>query len=218
MKGVIPLAYKSIIALGRQYGSGGREIGEKLARLMDVPFYDRELIALAAQKSGIAPETYASVDETATNSLLYALSTGAFMFSSHFTSSVELPMNDKLYILQNKIINEIAEKEGSCVIVGRCADYILRNNPDCVSVFIYAPMEQRIERIKKKDGIPADAAESKIVKTDKRRANYYNFYTNREWGNVSNYELAISSHPLGSEKTAKMILEYVKCREQVKSD
>ena len=107
MKGVIPLAYKSIIALGRQYGSGGREIGEKLARMMDVPFYDRELIALAAQKSGIAPETYASVDETATNSLLYALSTGAFMFSSHFTSSVELPMNDKLYILQNKIINLI---------------------------------------------------------------------------------------------------------------
>ncbi len=212
------MAYKSIIALGRQYGSGGREIGEKLARLMNVPFYDRELIALAAQKSGIAPETYASIDETATNSLLYALSTGAFMFSSHFTSSVDLPLNDKLYILQNKIISEIAEKEGSCVIVGRCADYILRNNPNCVSVFVYAPLEQRIERIKKKDGITADAAESKIVKTDKRRANYYNFYTNREWGDISNYELAISSYPLGSEKTAEMILDYVKYREKVKSE
>lgn len=218
LKGVIPLAYKSIIALGRQYGSGGREIGEKLARLMDVPFYDRELIALAAQRSGIAPEVYASIDETATNSLLYALSTGAFMFSSHFSSSVDLPMNDKLYILQNKIISDIAEKEGSCVIVGRCADYILRNNPNCVSVFVYAPLEQRIERIKKKDGITADAAESKIVKTDKRRANYYNFYTNQEWGDISSYELAISSYPLGSEKTAEMILEYVKYREKVKSE
>ena len=212
------MAYKSIIALGRQYGSGGKEVGEKLARMMNVPFYDRELIALAAQKSGIAPEMYASIDETATNSLLYALSTGAFMFTSHFTSSVELPLNDKLYILQNKIINEIAEKEGSCVIVGRCADYILRNNPNCVSVFVYAPLEQRIERIKKKDGISAEAAESKIVKTDKKRANYYNFYTNREWGNISNYELAISSHPLGSEKTAQMILDYVKYREKVKSE
>lgn len=213
MKGVIPLAYKSIIALGRQYGSGGREIGEKLAKLMNVPFYDRELIALAAQKSGISPETYASIDETATNSLLYALSTGAFMFSSHFSTAVDLPLNDRLYILQNRIINEIAEKEGSCVIVGRCADYILRKNPDCVSVFIYAPMEKRIERITKKDGIAAEAAESKIIKTDKRRANYYNFYTNREWGNISNYELAISSYPLGADKTAELILDYVKYRE-----
>ncbi len=210
---MIPLAYKSIIALGRQYGSGGREIGEKLARLMNVPFYDRELIALAAQKSGISPETYASIDETATNSLLYALSTGAFMFSGHFSSTMDLPLNDRLYILQNRIINEIAEKEGSCVIVGRCADYILRKNPNCVGVFVYAPLENRIERISKKDGITADAAEAKIIKTDKRRANYYNFYTNREWGNISNYELAISSHPLGTDKTAEMILNYVKYRE-----
>ena len=112
-----------------------------------------------------------------------------------------------------KIINEIAEKEGSCVIVGRCADYILRKNPNCVGVFVYAPLEKRIERISKKDGITADAAETKIIKTDKRRSNYYNFYTNREWGDISNYELAISSHPLGTDKTAEMILEYVKYRE-----
>ncbi len=207
------MAHTAIVALGRQYGSGGREIGEKLARLMDVPFYDRELIALAAQKSGISPETYASIDETATNSLLYALSTGAFMFSSHFTSVSELPMNDKLYILQNKIITEIAEKDGSCVIVGRCADYILRDNPNCVSVFIHAPLETRVERVAKKEGISLQAAETLITKTDKKRANYYNFYTNREWGCTNNYELSISSHPMGSDNVAQVLLEYIKRRE-----
>ena len=207
------MAHTAIVALGRQYGSGGREIGEKLARLMDVPFYDRELIALAAQKSGISPETYASIDETATNSLLYALSTGAFMFSSHFTSVSELPMNDKLYILQNKIITEIAEKDGSCVIVGRCADYILRDNPNCVSVFIHAPLETRVERVAKKEGISLQAAETLITKTDKKRANYYNFYTTREWGCTNNYELSISSHPMGSDNVAQVLLEYIKRRE-----
>lgn len=207
------MAHKAIVALGRQYGSGGREIGEKLAKLMDVPFYDRELIALAAQKSGISPETYASIDETATNSLLYALSTGAFMFSSHFTSISELPMNDKLYILQNKIINEIAEKDGSCVIVGRCADYILRNNPNCVSVFIHAPLEKRVERVATKEGISIQAAETLISRTDKKRANYYNFYTNREWGSTTNYEMCISSYPMGSDEVAQVLLEYIKRRE-----
>lgn len=207
------MAHKAIVALGRQYGSGGREIGEKLAKLMDVPFYDRELIALAAQKSGISPETYASIDETATNSLLYALSTGAFMFSNHFTSISELPMNDKLYILQNKIINEIAEKDGSCVIVGRCADYILRNNPNCVSVFIHAPLEKRVERVATKEGISIQAAETLISRTDKKRANYYNFYTNREWGSTTNYEMCISSYPMGSDEVAQVLLEYIKRRE-----
>ncbi len=207
------MAHTAIVALGRQYGSGGREIGEKLARLMNVPFYDRELIALAAQKSGISPETYASIDETATNSLLYALSTGAFMFSSHFTSVSELPMNDKLYILQNKIINEIAEKDGSCVIVGRCADYILRDNPNCVSVFIHAPLEKRVERVAKKEGLSLQAAETLITRTDKKRANYYNFYTNREWGCTTNYDLSISSYPMGSDNVAQVLLEYIKRRE-----
>ncbi len=209
------MAHKVIVALGRQYGSGGRDIGERLAKLMNVPFYDRELIALAAQKSGISPETYASIDETATNSLLYALSTGAFMFSSHFTSVADLPMNDKLFILQNKIINEIAENEGSCVIVGRCADYILRKNPNCMSVFVHAPFEKRVERISERKGISAQAAETLITKTDKKRSNYYNFYTNREWGSISNYEVSISSYPLGNEKTAETLLEYVRRRESI---
>lgn len=209
------MAHKAIVALGRQYGSGGRDIGERLAKMMGVPFYDRELIAMAAQKSGISPETYASIDETATNSLLYALSTGAFMFSSHFTSVTDLPMNDKLFILQNKIITDIAQNEGSCVIVGRCADYILRNNPNCVSVFVHAPFEQRVERIAQRQGITTQAAQSLVTKTDKKRSNYYNFYTNREWGSISNYELSISSYPLGNEKTAEALLEYVRRRESI---
>lgn len=207
------MSYKTIITIGRQYGSGGREIGELLAKEMDIPYYDRELVAMAAQKSGVSPEVYANIDETATNSLLYALSTGAYMFSSHFTTLSDLPLNDKLYILQNNIINDIVKNEGACVIVGRCADYILRDNPNCMSVFIHAPFELRVERIAKKENLVKTVAESRVVKTDKKRANYYNFYTNQEWGDISNYELALDSSVLGPEGTADMILSFVKARE-----
>lgn len=203
------MSYKSIITIGRQYGSGGREIGEELAKLMGVPFYDRELIALAAEKSGVSPDVYAHIDETATNSLLYALSTGAYMFSNHFTTISDLPLNDKLYIIQNNIINEII-KQGSCVIVGRCADYILRDNPDLISVFIHAPLEKRVERIAEKEKLTPQNAETRIVKTDKKRANYYNFYTNRTWGDITNYDIAVDSTVFGPHGTAELLLEYVK--------
>ncbi len=202
------MSYRSIITIGRQYGSGGREIGEALAKLMGVPFYDRELIALAAEKSGVSPEVYAHIDETATNSLLYALSTGAYMFSNHFTAMSDLPLNDKLYIIQNNIINELI-KQGSCVIVGRCADYILRDNPDLVSVFIHAPLEKRVERIAAKEGIDAQNAETRIIKTDKKRANYYNFYTNRTWGDITNYDISLDSSVFGATGTAQLLLSFI---------
>ncbi len=202
------MSFKSIITIGRQYGSGGREIGEHLAKLMQVPFYDRELIALAAEKSGVSPEVYANIDETATNSLLYALSTGAYMFSGHFNTLSELPLNDKLYIIQNNLINELV-KDGPCVIVGRCADYILRDYPDMVSVFIHSPLPKRVERIAAKESIAPQTAESRIVKTDKKRANYYNFYTNRTWGDITNYNIALDSSVFGVEGTAEMLLKYV---------
>ncbi len=202
------MSFKSVITIGRQYGSGGREIGEHLAKLMQVPFYDRELIALAAEKSGVSPEVYANIDETATNSLLYALSTGAYMFSGHFNTLSDLPLNDKLYIIQNNLINELV-KEGPCVIVGRCADYILRDHTDVVSVFIHSPLDKRADRISKKEGLTAQVAESRIIKTDKKRANYYNFYTNRTWGDITNYDISLDSSVFGIDGTAEMLLKYV---------
>ena len=141
------MGFNTIAAIGRQYGSGGREIGEILAKMMGVPFFDRELIAIAAEKSGVSKDVYAHIDETATNSLLYALSTGAYTFSTHFTTVSDLPLNDKLYIIQTNLIKDIVKENGSCVIVGRCADYILKDDPRCASVFIHAPMKNRIERI-----------------------------------------------------------------------
>ncbi len=208
------MGFNTIAAIGRQYGSGGREIGEMLADMMGVPFFDRELIALAAEKSGVSKDVYSHIDETATNSLLYALSTGAYTLSSHFTTVSDLPLNDKLYIIQTNLIKDIVKENGSCVIVGRCADYILKDDPRLASIFIHAPLKSRISRIMEKEGLNAASAESRIIKTDKKRANYYNFYTNREWGDLNNYELCIDSTVLGKEKTAEFIFEFIKNREK----
>lgn len=207
------MEFNTIAAIGRQYGSGGREIGEMLSEMMGVPFFDRELIAIAAEKSGVSKDVYSHIDETATNSLLYALSTGAYTFSSHFTTVSDLPLNDKLYIIQTNLIKDIVRQNGSCVIVGRCADYILKDDPRCASFFIHAPMKDRIARIMEKENLSAAQAESRIIKTDKKRANYYNFYTNRDWGDINNYELSINSAALGKKKTAEFIFEYIKKRE-----
>ncbi len=207
------MEFNTIAAIGRQYGSGGREIGEMLSEMMGVPFFDRELIAIAAEKSGVSKDVYSHIDETATNSLLYALSTGAYTFSSHFTTVSDLPLNDKLYIIQTNLIKDIVRQNGSCVIVGRCADYILKDDPRCASFFIHAPMKDRIARIMEKENLSAAQAESRIIKTDKKRANYYNFYTNRDWGDIKNYELSINSAALGKKKTAEFIFEYIKKRE-----
>ena len=157
---------KYIITIGRQFGSGGRSIGQKLAEKLNINFYDKELISIAAKESGTDPEIFKDVDEKAANSLLYSLSTGMYGFGSGFSAMGDLPVNDKLYLLQHKIIKKIAENE-SCVIVGRCADYVLRDNPNCVNIFFYADMEFRKEQSVKKHGIDEARAEHIINKTDK---------------------------------------------------
>ena len=200
-----------IITIGRQFGSGGRAIGEKLAEKLGVPFYDKELISLAAKESGISPDVFSEVDEKAANSLLYSLSMGMYSFGSGFSAMGDLPVNDKLYILQHKIIRKIAE-EGSCVIVGRCADYVLRDRDDCVNVFFYANMEFRKQEAVKKHGIDEARAEHIISKTDKNRANYYSFYSGQKWGMTENYDLCIDSSKLSEDKIVDLIIEYIHMR------
>ena len=202
-----------IITISRQFGSGGRAIGELLANKLGISFYDKELISMAAKESGMSPEVFKSVDEKAANSLLYSLSMGMYNFGSGFSAMGDLPVNDKLYLLQHKIIKEIAEKE-SCVIVGRCADYVLKDNPNCVNIFIYADMEYRKQESVKRHGIDAARAEHIINKTDKSRANYYSFYSGRKWGAVENYDLCIDSSKLSEEKTVDLIVEYINMREK----
>lgn len=198
-----------IITISRQFGSGGREIAEKLSEKLGIKFYDKELISMAAKESGVHPEVFESVDEKATNSLLYSLSMGMYSFGNNFSPLDGMPINDKLYLLQHKIIKQVAD-EGPCVIVGRCADYVLRDRKDVVKVFIYADMDFRIKRAVETKDIKESKAEQVILKTDKSRANYYNFYSGKKWGLTESYDLCINRSTLTADQTVNVIDNYLK--------
>lgn len=198
-----------IITITRQYGSGGHDIGKSLAENLGIPFYDKELISLIAKQSGVAPEVFEHADEKAANSLLYSLSVGLYNYGNGFSNSMgDLPINDKLYILQHRIIKEKAENE-YFVIVGRCADYILKDNPDVVKVFIYADLESRIKRAVERQDIEPARAKQAVVKADKNRANYYSFYSGQKWGQVDNYDLCINSTNLSTDQAVRLITNYL---------
>ena len=201
-----------IVTIARQFGSGGREIGEVLSKKLGIKFYDKELISLAAKESNIAPEVFENVDEKATNSLLYSLSMGLYSFSSTYSVGDSLPVNDKLYILQHKIIKKIAD-EGPCVIVGRCADHILKDRNDVLRVFIYADLDYRVNRAIEVKDVKPSKAEQVVVKTDKSRANYYNFYSGKKWGLTENYDLCINRTKLTCEQVSDIIESYLKITE-----
>ena len=193
-----------VVTIGRQFGSGGRRIGKALAEKLGIPFYDKKLITLVAQKSGLDPDFVRSIDEKATNSLLYSLSIGAAAtLENGFRLDPQIPMNDRLFLLQHDIIRQISADP--CVIVGRCSDYILRDREDCLRVFIYADMEKREEYAKKHYKIPDNKVSSVIHKTDKSRANYYNYYSSGKWGFPENYDLCINSGTLGAKGTVELI-------------
>lgn len=198
-----------IITIARQFGSGGREIGEKLSERLGIKYYDKELISIAAKESGVHPEVFENVDEKATNSLLYSLSMGLYSFGNNFSSMNEMPINDKLYLLQHKIIKQVAD-EGPCVIVGRCADYVLKDRKDVVNIFIYADLDFRIKRAVEIKDVKPSKAEQVVLKTDKSRANYYNFYSGKKWGLPENYDLCINRSALSAEKAVDVIESYLK--------
>lgn len=202
---------KFIITIARQFGSGGHEIGKALAEKLSIPFYDKELISLAAKESGIDAEVFENVDERATNSLLYSLSMGLYSFGNSFSAMGDLPVNDRLYILQHKIIQKLAE-EGPCVIVGRCADYVLRERTDCINIFIHADMEHRKARAIAIRGVDKARAEQVVNKTDKVRANYYSFYSGQKWGFAQNYDLCIDSTNLTTEQAVALVEAYISIR------
>ncbi len=201
------MAYERIITISRQFGSGGREIGEALAESLGIKCYDKELISLAAKESGVDPEVFNDVDEKATNSLLYSLSLGLYSFGSNFGAD-SLPVNDKLYLLQHKIIKKLASEE-PCVIVGRCADYVLKDNKNILRLFICADMDYRIERAVELKGVKREKAAQVINKTDKSRANYYNFYSGMKWGEPANYDLCVNRTKLSTEQAVGVIKGYL---------
>ncbi len=205
------MSCNSVITIGRKFGSGGRLIGQKLAESLQIPFYDKELVTLAAKEAGMDENVFSNIDERAVNSLMYALSMGIYNMGNTFSPLGSMPDNDRLYIAQHKIIADIAKK-GSCVIVGRCADYILKDAKNCINVFIYAPLKDRIKRACEIYKLPPETAEETVKKTDKTRANYYNFYTARKWGNTENYDLCIDSSKLGIDGSVELIKKYVELR------
>ena len=202
--------YKNtVITIGRQYGSGGREIGKKLSEILGIGYYDDELIALVAKNSGMSSEALSDVDEKATNSLLYTLAMGGSLFGGNAALAYEMPINDKLYIAQSEVIKDLAKRE-ACVIIGRCADYVLKDCDNVLNIFIYADLEKRTARVAQRRQITDSKAKDIIIKTDKQRANYYNYYTSRKWGRVENYDLCIDSGKLGVDKAAELIANYIK--------
>lgn len=200
---------KYVLTFARQFGSGGHEVAKTTAEILGIPFYDKELIAIAAKESGLSEHLFDGLDEKPTNSFLYSLVMGVQSGASTYCRYGDVTGSDNIFRIQAQVIRQIADK-GPCVIVGRCADYILREYENLVSVFVHADMEQRTARIMKRYNLKEKNAEDYINKTDKRRNSFYNFYTNRIWGSVENYNLAIDTAQVGIKNAAEIIADYVK--------
>lgn len=202
-----------VITIGRQYGSAGLEIGKKLAEELGVQIYDKEMLKRAAKESGICEEIFETHDEKPTSSFLYSLVMNTYSLGYSSTGYADMPINHKVFIAQFDTIKRIAS-EGPCVLVGRCADYALEDRKDVINIFIYADMEHRIRRIARKYDLTDAKAKDTIQKTDKKRAGYYNYYTNKEWGDAKGYDLCLNSAKLGIDGTVNAILEYLKIRSE----
>ena len=199
------MSKRVIITIARQYGSGGREIGERIAEILNIPLYDKQIITDAAAKGNIDEKVLAKNDEAAANSLLYTLAVGSNVVGSAMTFGYKMPINDKLFLLQSEVIKDYAAK-GSCVIIGRCADYVLRDEENLFRVFVYGDTPHRIERVKQRHPeVRSGQIVDIINKTDRRRSSYYHFYTGNKWGKYDNYDMAINSSTLGIEGAAQMI-------------
>lgn len=197
-----------IITISRQYGSGGREIGAKLAAKLNIPFYDNELITRAAKESGFAEAAFENAESKATNSLLYSIAMGMNSYGNQDLLFSHLSLDDRIYLAQSDVIRKVAA-EGPCVIVGRCANHILRDVPNVVNVFIWADMKYRIERAIRIDNLSPNKAEENITKIDKRRANYYNYHASEKWGRVESYQLSLQSNSIGIDNCVELIKLFV---------
>ncbi|MDR2809740.1 MAG: cytidylate kinase-like family protein [Tannerellaceae bacterium] len=197
-----------ILTIGRQFGSGGRIIGMKLSEALNISFYDKELITLAAHESGLCREVFEKADEKTSAGLSHAFSLGMPYPGGVYTPYADILSNEGLFKIQSDVIRSLAETE-SCVIVGRCADYILRDNPACISFFIHDKLPNRIRRIAER--LPCSAEQSKelIMKTDKSRAAYYDYYTNKTWGMSSSYSFSIDASVLGIEETVCFMKNFI---------
>lgn len=199
-----------IITIGREFGSGGHEIGNLLATRLDIPLYDNNLIRMVAEKLDIREETARAVDETTLNSFLAGFIFEPIEESSRLNGTEYVPpLTQQVYELQCDIIRKLAER-GPCIIVGRCADFVLRDHKNCINVFICADWDDRVERIAKKYDISQRKAADKIKKMDRERRNYYESHTGQEWGSIDSHHMLLNVSRLGMDRTVD-ILERI-CR------
>lgn len=208
----------TIITIGRQFGSGGREIGEKLAAHFGIKYYDKELLTRASKESGFCEEMMHSHDERPTSSFLYNLVMDTYSFGYNSASFVDMPISHKIFLAQFDTIKKIAD-EGPCVIVGRCADYALSEYKNCLHIFIHADEQSKIKFIMNKypDVTTEQKARDMMIKKDKQRQSYYNYYSSKKWGRADTYDLTINSSRLGIDGTVNLLVQYVEDVEKVRS-
>ena len=198
----------TIITIGRKFGSGGREIGELVAKHYGIPCYDKELLTRAAKESGFCEEMIKEHDERPNNSFLYNLVMDTYFFGFNFAFFVDMPISHKVFLSQFNTIKKYAD-EGPCVIVGRCADYALADYENSLHLFIHGDEEKRIKKIQKKYNLTEAKAEDMVSKKDKQRQSYYNYYTSKKWGSVDSYDATIDSMTFGVEGTLNLIIQLV---------
>ena len=198
-----------IITVSREFGSGGREIGIRLAKALNVPFYDKELLRKAAEKSGLCEKIFENFDERP-KSLLYSIAMDSYLFSLPGAGASD-SLEQKVYLATYDAIRHVAD-EGPCVLIGRCADYALKDRDDVINIFVSAPIESRIKRVAARNNISEAEAKERIKKTDKSRASYYNYYSSKDWGEAKSYDLCIDSSLLGIEGTVSLLEELVKLK------
>lgn len=197
----------TIYTIEREFASGGHIVGEKLAQLLDIPFYDSQIVDMAAQNAGVSRKLFEGFDEKPTNSFLYSLVMGSYTATGSLSHSSDLNLSDKLFIEEAKIIRDAASN-GPCVIVGRCGSYVLRERKDIVRVFCTADMDFRIHHAVKDLGLDERRIEDALLKRDKKRASYFNYYTGKRWSDVSSYDLCVSTSAVGIDGAVETVLAF----------
>lgn len=195
---------KTVVTLGRQFGAGGIYIGEKLARELNVPYYDKEILNLAAKDSGISPDFFHEHDEKPNRSLLFSMVTGMRNGLDMSSIPLELPLNHKIFLAQFDTIKNLAKKS-PCIIVGRCADYVLKDEAHVLKVFLYADTESRVARIMQDMSLSEKDANEMVQKKDKERNNYYNYFSGQKWGHNANYDLCINTTHISLDQAVELI-------------
>ncbi len=206
----------TIITIGRQYGSAGKEIGYMIAERLGIKLYDQEMLKEASKESGLCEQFFEMHDEKPTHSFLYSLVMDTYAMNYSAGTYNEMPINHKVFLAQHDTIKKLADRE-SCILIGRCADYALENYPNAYKIFIYADLEEKIRRVSHKYDMTHAKAKEIILKTDKKRASYYNYYTSKKWGDSESYDLCINSSKLGMNETANTIIQYVNTRKSLQN-